>query len=323
VRRNHRIFVALVLIAGTRSVAGQRPDRVAAQPDSLASDAQFTATASVTTFDSAGRSWRRYVNQRFMPEYTLVFTGRWPPQNLLLHETATYTCCGEDQEHRNTFTVTAFRDSIAKLFGPIWQATVVADKADTWSESFYRAVLYGCCAQSDKVMFVSLRSGRTIFVSSGEPWDLPTIDVPNGGGLSKRFAAFHDLFTPDDPPEARATPDLVGVLQYGPLDGPTTRVLVHCSDTTAEGKRELYQLDSLAFRVEGKDSRQAYLWASNRDTSAAALTGFQIHLTIVPFNSLSHARPSILVPVVHDSVDTAHAILPSSCRLSLTDPGAR
>jgi hypothetical protein len=95
------------------------------------------------------------------------------------------------------------------------------------------------------------------------------------------------------------------------------RVLLRCPAWTVDGKGVSYRFDSLAFQIDGKDSRRAILWSANHNNAASALSGFQLHLTLVASDRTLPVRQSVLVPISRDSVDIAHATVPSACRLSI------
>jgi hypothetical protein len=280
------------------------------------------AVASVVQFDSAGRGWRRYVNQRFIPVTTFVFTGEWPPQNLLLHETATSRCCQPDERGPTLFEVDAFIDSGASP-RLLWHATVSGDAATVWAEEFYRVTIFGCCALSDTEKFISLRTGRIAFVSTAVPLTdgipsgaLPSIELANRGRLSRRFIAFHDRIASEGPSEAESAPDLVGVLQYGGYDGATSRLLLRCPNWgPPQQPAPPYVLDSIAFRIRGKSTARGTLWPANAAADMTALSGFDVHIVLIASGSAQPLRHSIDVPVEQDSLRVANASLPPSCRL--------
>jgi hypothetical protein len=271
--------------------------------------------ASVTAFDSAGRRWRRYVSHRFLP------VG-----NLMLHETATRACprfddvyippCHDEDHHPTTFLLEAFTDSGGKLLGPVWRTTVSADAADLTGDDFYRATLYGSSAFDNGVTLVSLRSGRTVFLytSAGDGPDPgpPTIWMMTGHGESRRFAAFHDQLSEGAPPEAEKDPDLAGVLQYGPADGPTQRLLVSCQGARKRGVR---LWTSPTIRAAGNDSRDATVPWVRGNRVPPSPGGFEIHVTLIAEDGSMQGGRSLLVPVENDSMNTARATVPETCTL--------
>lgn len=271
--------------------------------------------ASVTAFDSAGRHWRRYVSHRFLPA-----------GNLMLHETASRTCprfddvyvppCQDEDPHPTTFLLEAFTDSGGKLLGPVWRTTVSADAADLMRDDFYRATLYGSSAFANGVTLVSIRNGQTVFLytSAGDGPDPgpPNIQVMTEQGLSRRFAAFHDQFSEGAPPEAERDSDLAGILQYGPADGPTQRLLVSCPGTRKRGVR---LWTSPTIRVAGYDSRDAIVpWVKGNRVPPSP-GGFEIHVTLIAEDGSMPGGRSLLVPVENDSMNTTRATVPERCTL--------
>jgi hypothetical protein len=272
---------------------------------------RLDAVASASSFDSGGRHYRRIVSQRFF--HVRLYGERiGEDEDIVLQETNTRTCCAEGSaEEYGAIELRPYLDSAGQLFGPRWKSRIDADEGRPL-DRYYRGTLYGCCDQTNEILFVSLRTGKIVFTAStpgvGDGLELASIDVPNG--YTQRFAAFHDSYTANSPPESKKYADLVGVLQYGPPEGPAKRFLLRC----AGHKPTDYQFDSLAFQISGKDYQPARLWGSNGNTTPQAYTGFQIHLQMRPADS--EKAVSVLIPVDGDSLVLHRAVVPMPCQIT-------
>ena len=141
---------------------------------------------------------------------------------------------------------------------------------------------------------------------------LVEVAVPNTD--IKRFFAFYYRYSAVDPPETKQIPDLFGVVQYGPAEGPAQRVLLRVT-----GDSSTYDYESTQALVHDTVSkwRRAELWSSDGNRTAPSLSRFGVLVTLRARDREGNDLPNaeIRIPVSDDKLDLAHASLPKSFRL--------
>ena len=280
-------------------------------PGATASAGADHGRAATATFvqrpDSDNQRRYHAVSRRFL------FIGeRARDTSVLVRETVVRDCCwGGEKTAASTIRLDGWVGKTALERSPDWTDSLTADEGELVGSSprqFYRATLRGCCDTADLLTFVSVYSGKPRFF-------LTRPDQPIGADLpeafdrlnqASRFAAFHDMASPSAPPEAERDREIIGVLQYGPADGPVQRVVVRCADSSACD----YQLDRIGFSENDTIGGAALEVGdgTKEHTAAEAFTDFAI---IVKLRGMDLPSVSLRVPIRRDSLDLVHATLPT------------
>jgi hypothetical protein len=301
------VVVSTVMIKVVPAVAAQQtPPRRAAQEKSR-------AIATVTSFDSAGRTVLTLTSQRYL--ITRWFgRGEGGPQRILLQETSVQHCCsGGEKDAYGSISLSAWRDSIIPGSRPLWQASIEADEGTIWNQ-FYRTTVFGCCDSSDEFAYFNLLTGGPLFESTvvreGPGRSLRRLRVRNSS--ISRVIAFHDTWTPNWPAEAKRDSTVIGVLQYGSPQGPVTRVAIH----QARNAQADYRIADIRFVIKGKsvaEEEAEWLPVNNTETPSD-LTGFAIQVRLSVYGE---DKPDVVVtiPVLKDTLDLGHAHMPAAFRL--------
>lgn len=285
------LFLAVLTACGaTRDTASSTATSTGSR-DTLA-----RAVASVARADSAGTTLR-LVSERWLVARRYV-RGDDSARHIVIRETTTQRCClNAERDMTSAMTIEA-RGAGDTAAAPMWRAQLDGDRGALWDD-FYRVEYAGCCDQTDALVFFNLKRGGPVFVASrgeGLPRDgLAGVSVPNSP--LRRLVAFHDVFTPRPVPEAAGDSAVVGVLQYGPPEGPASRIVVR----TTTGAGSAYRLDRVTFAVRDSESTSVDrdLWAANGKSDAASLTGFDIVLRLA---GMEGPGRTLRVPVVADTV---------------------
>ena len=260
-----------------------------------------SATSTLSTLpDSGGLPRWHILNHRY-----LVYRGSGGQRAVLVETTDRFCCLGGERDDSATIT-------LQRLETPgnqsRWETKLTADDGAFWRD-FYRAALRGCCDQTDALQFVDVSTGRVVFTHSRESGpegeELPS--VHHWGSSTLRYVAFHDRATPDDPPEARRDSSVVGVLQYGPPDGPAARVVVR----RLKGVAHLadLRLDRLEFGRGTWHGRDLEVPAGAARSAAGAMTGFSIRVLLAgPGDDSSRV---VEIPVTRDRLRLEQATLPA------------
>jgi hypothetical protein len=276
------------------------------------------AEARVEHFDSVGRQWVRTVSHRYL--FARHYPWQDSLQRILIHEATDAVCCFESERETVAELTLAAWPQHSGPTNELWRARLFADGAELWND-FYRTVRYGCCDSSDALEFYHVRYGGPVFVATAlrRPggMELPTISVPNGG--LRRHVAFVDRFAPVDLGRFNAAGDeVVGVLQYGPPEGPAQRHRV------TSGRGADWRLTDIRFVLDdaaeatGDPAATHDLWSADGRSDAAALTGFSVHLVL--YDVAGDRVDSMVIPVRRDRLIVAEARLPAGLVLHL--PGA-
>ena len=303
-----QMAVALVILL----YACSRRESSATRGDDTAASGSVARTKSaVATFtqraDSAEHRQYLTVGHRFL------FVGeRATDTSVLVRETITRTCCRQAEKSATaTIALAGWVGRTDTDGAPDWTDSLEADEGEIvgfGSDALYRANLEGCCDTGSLLTFINLRSGKLRFYLSQyngpDRGSLPeAYDWLNG---AMRFVAFHDIYTSSDPPESKGDETVVGVLQYGPPDGPIQRVVV----SRTNGSASDYRLEEMGF-AEHDTIAPGRLGVGNNDkphSSAEAFTGIAI---IIRLKGMDAPWVSIRVPVTRDSLDVSHAVMPN------------
>lgn len=161
-------------------------------------------------------------------------------------------------------------------------------------------------------MFVSVNTGQVVFVSSqygDQANELPS--VADSYSRLTRYFAFHDRYTESDPPEAGPDTAVVGVLQYGPTDGPITRVTIRHT----KGRAVDYRLGALKVWLDGVEQERLQVELPNprKRTTTVAMSDFSI---AIHFHNYSDDPDIvILIPVLADHLRLDRATVPAGFTL--------
>ena len=271
---------------------------------------------SITSFvrqpDSAGQRRFRIVNARFLvPRLYLRYRGLLHP---LLRETVDQTCCSDgERESWATITLDGWQSEAQAADAPSWTVRLQADEGNLWGQ-FYRAVLRGCCDETDALTYVNVQTGATAFVTSADTARpesfLAHLDVPNSS--LERWAGFLDTYSGAEVPEAHGDSGVVGILEYGTGLSPAARYVVRLSSYPGY----FYRLGSVELTAD--DSAHTHganlsLWSANGQEDPKALSRFWISVILVGREMDDREAPDVTIrlPVEADSVRPDRARLPS------------
>ena len=302
-----RMLVVGLLLSGCSSGDADSSRRA----DGSASKDLARRKSAVATFaqrpDSAEE--RQYVS--ISRRYLLVGEHATDTSVLVL-ETAFRMCCR--QAEKSATTTIALAGWVGRTDtdrAPDWTDSLEADVGEIvglGSNSLYRANLQGCCDTGNLLTYINLRSGKRRFYMSHyngpDRGSLPEAD--DWLNRASRFVAFHDIYTSTNPPESKDDETVVGVLQYGPPDGPVQRVVVNHTN----GQAHDYRLDEVGFAEQDTIAPGDLGVGDNKKphSVAEAFTGIAI---IVQLQGMESPSVSIRVPITRDSLDVAHAVLPT------------
>jgi hypothetical protein len=211
----------------------------------------------------------------------------------------------------STITLARWPIPLRGRTSPAWRISIRADEG-AFIGDFYRAVLHGCCDQTDVYYLLNPRDGHVVFAHSREEPDsdssLPAIH--HWPSQSWRYIAFHDRYTPADPPETRADTQIVGVLQYGPVEGPIARIALR----RLSGRAVDFRLDQLLLRTTNWTGRDLEL--PNTPPYArlpAAFGGFAVRVQL--FSMELDTTVVVDIPVVRDQLQLNRASVPQGFAL--------
>lgn len=279
--------------------------------DSAATSEGGRGRAAMATFtqrsDSAGERRYQAVNRRFL------FVGEAATDtSVLVRETLTRNCCWQSEKSSlSTIMLDGWVGRTRFERAPDWTVSFQADEGELREYSgnpFYRANLHGCCDSADLLTFINLRSGKARFFLSlyGDSAGAELVEAWDWRNRVSRFAAFHDSYTESDPPEGKNQKDVVGVLQYGPADGPVHRVVVR--HTSGPGND--YRLDRIGFI--GTDTvPEARLNVGDDKKPHSVAEGFSGIAIIVSLDGMDSPWVVLRVPITRDRLDLDHAVVPS------------
>jgi hypothetical protein len=190
--------------------------------------------------------------------------------------------------------------------------TVRADEGE-FEDGFYRAALHGCCDQTSALIFINPLTGNVVFVDSRE-------DDPQATGLPSiqhwesqtwRYVAFHDRYTELEPLNGHVDATVVGLLQYGPATGATSRIAV----IRSRGDGTRYRLTRLSLVMAGWQGRALVLPTSKSRTAKppSAITGFSIRIDLS--STGEDSTWTVTIPVVNDQPRTREASMPADLSL--------
>ena len=314
------LLLALAALGACRAPARGRAARppatlAVAAPDTARVALSATSTLQVAP-DSAGERRFHAVNRRYLLE-----GGSYADRgSAVFEETVDERCCwNAERSSRATVTLARWPLPLGLRTQPAWRTTVQADRGEFAGE-FYRAVLEGCCDQTDALFFIDPLHGTVLFTHSREDTtggDLPA-RVHHFPSATWRYVTFHDRYTESDPPEAKGEPRVVGVLQYGSADGPTSRALL----VRPAGDALRYRLGRLALATATWEGRDLELPHEPRTARPPrAIGGFSIRVELV--SEAVDSTWTVVVPVAGDALQLARATVPSDLRLRAAPAGRR
>jgi hypothetical protein len=185
--RNSLLVLAILVLA----CAGPEPTDGVKQSGQVKKALTGTG-AGVTRYDSAGRSWRRLVSDRYLIVRRYVRDDSL--SRVVVREVSDQRCClGGERDTWGTLTLEARADTGAGE-AVLWRERIEADDGAIWSD-FYRARLFGCCDTADELVFFNLKTGGPAFHTTdvdGENGNqLPSLSIPNTG--LRRFLAMSSI----------------------------------------------------------------------------------------------------------------------------------
>ncbi len=312
-----RVTTAVALLccaSGGESRASAQPTNRQSGTTRTRADTAHKSIASIVRRDSAGVSRTVLTSERYL-------ITRWyardtmAPKRMVIHETSTLHCCLDgERDTEGRIALEAWTDSINTSRTPKWRQSLVVDDGELWTQ-YYRATLYGCCASANALTFVYLLTGTAPFVQTQMDGvrgrDLRALTVPNSA-LTRRVA-YLDMSTPMMPPEANRDTTVIGVLQYGPPQGPVTRVVV----SEPHPSHAEYRLTDVGFAKAGRRAAigDLDLWSANGKEQISSLTGFFVRVRLARIGDDTREL-MITIPVLHDTLDLAHATKPATLQLA-------
>ncbi len=218
------------------------------------------------------------------------------------------TNCAEGQVSK--VTVKGWASDFAAQAKPSWTFTQSGDSGEVWGRSFYRVIKNGCCGSHATYVYYSLATGKKTYEGNG---DLLLLDIPNTSNV--RLIGFVDTLGALPPTKDHSDlTDLIGILQYGSEDGPTSKVAVI-------GKADYFHHLGLRFAPH-KDLREPTkftLWSANKNPDPQRISGFGIMVKLRLFSGPTPRHVDIIVPVHKDHLDITHATVPKGLRLQVLD----
>lgn len=277
--------------------------------DSATSQVKITFPNGVFQVDSTNRS---FAVVQYWPE------GKADAIHLLLREEVASTLRDDSEAPvASKVSVTAWRIGAdgsrtqTVAFSATGDTGAVADLAG--NEAYYRVVENGCCGALDRSTFFSLESGQALLSITGEP---ATLEVPNAGGVM-RIAGVLPSWAADrdgtfaDRKEAVAIVTYAGrihTLQRALLKGPPGQAFDQLLDQIMSEPTAMFS------KADGSDAdTQFTLWSADGKHDPAAITDALLTITFTP-------DYKVQIPVVKDSLDLAHAVLPKGFTLGPLTP---
>ncbi|MDB4874442.1 MAG: hypothetical protein JWM41_888 [Gemmatimonadetes bacterium] len=290
-----RVLAASVALVGASGASAQGPAR---------RDTISRAASIAIRYDSVGQNQLRLVSNRYL------FARAYRPDTtraVVLHELSQQSCCirGE-RDTWGTFTIEAWPDS-ANGRTPLWHATVDADEGEIRGD-FYRTITRGCCDSPDQLVFFDLLSGGPAFFATtgrqDEQWSRDLPSVRDAESRQLRFVAFQEANAVQPSQRLTLAREAVGVLQYGPSRGASSRIAVQ----RASGDGKEYFLTDVRFIVGGKlqPAGEATLFPLKRGKHSG-FSGFAIRLRVTSYDA---PIAVVTIPVNGDSPVLSRATVP-------------
>lgn len=290
------------------TTTGQVPPAIEPETTAVTNFTYEGRSGVVIRPDSAGLHQITTVNRSFH-----ITKERTPTPILLEEIIETHCCTGGEINTWAEVVLRAWLNPTREPRSPSWSKKVAADGGDIYGE-FYRARVYGCCDSGSYVEYINLRTGESVFYATrywGDGEDpLFTVSVPNSS--LRRFLAFHDRTTFVDPPEAENDSSVVGVLQYGPAEGPARRLVVRITD----GNGATYRFRRLRISGDGRflGNQEFQLWGAAGSRDPTSISDFAIDIDFLgPADAVGPGTPGSLrvsVPIREDAWDLEGIMLP-------------
>jgi len=267
-----------------------------------------SATSSITTYtDKDLGVVAEIVNRRFSfaSFYVDNVSSEENHRTLLLEEEFKVKKSLSAEGQLGTVTVQAWMGHGPAASEKAWSLTQDGDEGAVL-DRFYRVEKYGCCGSEKTGVYFNLSAGRKIFTSTSE---LFRIEVPNTSNSLTRYVGFDSEMASLPPNGSEQRGDVIGLIQYGSEDRivdaiEVRRVTKSDEDYGTPTIEGLYRLKRV-----GQSQIPLELWGADKKNDPSSLSAFSMVFSYDKLNT-------IIIPVVNDKFDLAHARVPRKFALA-------